>query len=81
MIANYLKHNGPMIDGFNLVKLAKRQLIGLVYFKLVNLQLTSLVLVLGFSYPMIQIGALMAISNVKFTLVRTYLPYDQEGES
>jgi len=53
MIANYLEHNGPMIGGFNLAKLAKRQLIGLVYFKFLSLQLTSLVLVLGFNYPMI----------------------------
>jgi len=81
MIANYLKHNGPMIDGFNLAKLAKRQLIGLVYFKLVNLQLTSLVLVLGLNNPMTQIGALMTISIVKFSLTTTYLPYDEEGES
>jgi len=71
MIANYLEHNGPMIGGFNLAKLAKRQLIGLVYFKFLSLQLTSLVLVLGFNYPMIQIGALMTISSVKFTLMRT----------
>jgi len=81
MIENYLEHNGPMIDGFNLAKLTKKQLIGLVYFKFMSMQLTSLVLVLGVNYPMSQIGALMAISSVKFGLMRTYLPYDEKTES
>jgi len=59
-------------------RLTKPEILGLIYQKYLNQNLTSLILVLGYKYPLIQLLAMLMLHSIEFMLVSHFLPYDGE---